>query len=59
MPQLDLENLAEQIQKPDKSVHRMLSNTGNPTMGNLSAIFAAVQKTLNVDIHTKTVRHTQ
>jgi DNA-binding phage protein len=37
------EALAERIQKPSKSVHRMLSTTGNPTMDNLSAIFAAVK----------------
>ena len=37
------EGLAERIQKPSKSVHRMLSAAGNPTMDNLSAIFLAVK----------------
>lgn len=37
------EALAERIQKPSKSVHRMLSVDGNPTMDNLSAIFSAVK----------------
>ena len=37
------EELAERIQKPSKSVHRMLSAGGNPTMDNLSAIFSAVK----------------
>jgi DNA-binding phage protein len=37
------EGLAERIQKPSKSVHRMLSAAGNPTMDNLSAIFQAVK----------------
>ena len=37
------EELAQRIQKPSKSVHRMLSAGGNPTMDNLSAIFSAVK----------------
>ncbi len=37
------EGLAERIQKPSKSVHRILSAAGNPTMDNLSAIFLAVK----------------
>jgi DNA-binding phage protein len=37
------EELAERINKPSKSVHRMLSLSGNPTMDNLSVIFAAVK----------------
>lgn len=35
------ESLAEDIHKPAKSLHRMLSKSGNPTMSNISAIFAA------------------
>jgi DNA-binding phage protein len=30
--------LAEEINKPAKSLHRMLSKRGNPTMDNLAAI---------------------
>jgi len=44
------ERLAEEIHKPSKSLHRMLSASGNPTMENLSAIFATIKKTLHVKI---------
>ena len=37
------EELAERIQKPSKSVYRMLSVGGNPTMKSLSGIFCAVR----------------
>ena len=33
----------------------MLSTSGNPTMSNLSAIFAAIKRLLKVDIQTKVV----
>lgn len=46
------ERLAEEIHKPSKSLHRMLSTSGNPTMENLSAIFATIKKTLHVRIDT-------
>jgi len=46
------ERLAEEVNKPSKSLHRMLSTSGNPTMENLSAIFATIQKTLHVRIDT-------
>ncbi len=36
------EALAQEIQKPAKSLHRMLSQSGNPTMSNISAVFAAL-----------------
>lgn len=49
------ESLAEEIHKPAKSLHRMLSTSGNPTMSNLSAIFAAIKRMLKVDIQTKVV----
>jgi DNA-binding phage protein len=51
------EELAKHIKKSDKSLHRMLSSTGNPTMANLSAIFATIQKKLKIDIHTKITKH--
>jgi DNA-binding phage protein len=47
------ERLAEEVHKPSKSLHRMLSASGNPTMENLSAIFAIIKKTLNVRIDTR------
>ena len=46
------ERLAEEVNKPSKSLHRMLSISGNPTMENLSAIFATIKKTLHVRIDT-------
>lgn len=45
------EELAQRIQKPSKSVHRMLSTAGNLTMDNLSAIFAAVKPEVNKGAH--------
>jgi DNA-binding phage protein len=46
------ESLAEEINKPAKSLHRMLSTSGNPTMSNVSAIFAAIKRALKVEVHT-------
>lgn len=44
------EALAKDIHTPSKSLHRMLSKSGNPTMENLSAILVAIKKALHVDI---------
>jgi len=49
------ENLAEEIHKPAKSLHRMLSASGNPTMTNISSIFAAIKKSLGVQVRTRVV----
>lgn len=49
------ESLAKEIHKPAKSLHRMLSASGNPTMSNISAIFAAIKRALKVDIRTTVV----
>jgi DNA-binding phage protein len=49
------ENLAQEIQKPAKSLHRMLSASGNPTMSNISAIFAAIKHQLRVEVRTQVV----
>jgi DNA-binding phage protein len=49
------EALAEEIHKPAKSLHRMLSASGNPTMTNISSIFAAIKKNLRVQVRTKVV----
>lgn len=49
------ETLAQEIGKPAKSLHRMLSVAGNPTMENISAIFAATQKQLGLEVRTKVV----
>ncbi len=47
------EALAEEIHKPAKSLHRMLSRSGNPTMSTISAVFAAIKGTLKVEGHTQ------
>ena len=49
------ESLAEEIHKPAKSLHRRLSASGNPTMTNISSIFAAIKKNLRVQVRTKVV----
>ena len=49
---LGFESLAEEIHKPAKSLHRMLSASGNPTMSNISAIFAAIKRALGVEVRT-------
>jgi DNA-binding phage protein len=49
------ESLAQDIHKPAKSLHRMLSKSGNPTMSNISAIFAAIKRALKVEIRTTVV----
>ena len=49
------EALAEEIHKPAKSLHRMLSQSGNPTMSNVSAIFAAIQRALKVEVRAQVV----
>ncbi len=52
---LGFEQLAELTDKPSKSLHRMLSPKGNPSMDNLAAIFGAVCARLKVDIEVHTV----
>ncbi len=49
------EKLAQEVDRPSKSLHRMLSSSGNPTMSNLSAIIAAVKKSLHVKIKAEVV----
>ena len=48
------EGLALATAKPSKSLHRMLSEHGNPSMDNLAAIFGAVRKKLGVKLRVKT-----
>jgi hypothetical protein len=40
---------------PSKSLHRMLSPKGNPSMDNLAAIFDAIRKCLKVSLKAHTV----
>jgi len=51
------EQIAATTNRPSKSIHRMLSARGNPTMESLSAVFSAIRKVLNVTFETHTVRH--
>ena len=61
---IGFELLAEKLDKSSKSVHRMLSLKGNPTMDNLTSIFSVLQDKLNFNIevklspHNKTVKQT-
>lgn len=49
------EALSEMTHKPSKSLHRMLSQRGNPSMDNLAAIFGAIKKGLKVDFDVRVV----
>lgn len=49
------EQLATLTAKPSKSLHRMLSPTGNPSMDNLSAIFHALRDGLKVSLEARSV----
>lgn len=46
------EPLAEDVHKPSKSHHRLLSASGKPTMVNLSKILLAIKQALNPEIRT-------
>jgi len=50
------ERLARETAKPAKSLHRMLSKRGNPSMDNLATIFGAVRKNLGVAIEAHAVK---
>jgi DNA-binding phage protein len=49
------ETLARLTDRPSKSLHRMLSSNGNPSMDNLAAIFGALRGRLRVDIKVQAV----
>ncbi|MBE0464824.1 MAG: helix-turn-helix domain-containing transcriptional regulator [Halomonadaceae bacterium] len=49
------EALSQQTGKPSKSLHRMLTPSGNPSMDNLAAIIGAVRKSLKVNLEVHTV----
>jgi DNA-binding phage protein len=53
---LGFEKLAKLTDTPSKSLHRMLSPKGNPSMDNLAAIFAALGNRLKVDLKVRAVR---
>src|SRR5271156_139982 len=49
---LGFESLAKLTDVPSKSLHRMLSPKGNPSMDNLAAIFQAVSSKISRTIRT-------
>ena len=50
---IGFELLAEELNKPSKSIHRMLSPRGNPTMDNLTNILSVLQSKLDYAIEVK------
>lgn len=52
---IGFETLASVTEKPSKSLHRMLSVNGNPTMDNLIAILHALRQQLNVEIKVQVI----
>jgi len=52
---LGFEQLAALTDKPSKSLHRMLSPKGNPSMDNLAAIFGAMRTNLKVELEVRVV----
>ncbi|HXQ53377.1 MAG TPA: transcriptional regulator [Stellaceae bacterium] len=53
---LGFEHLAEETGKPSKSLQRMLSKQGNPSMDNLAAIIGVLRRTLRVDLRANAVK---
>ena len=52
---IGFEKLASLTSKPSKSLHRMLSVKGNPTMENLNAILTVLCQHLDVNIEVRAV----
>ena len=52
---IGFEQLAALTHKPSKSLHRMLSPAGNPSMDNLAAIFLAMRQKLQVSLSAHSV----
>ena len=50
---IGFEALSDITEKPSKSLHRMLSANGNPTMDNLIVILQALRQQLNVEIRVQ------
>ena len=53
---IGFEKLAVKVGRPAKSLHRMLSKQGNPSMDNLAAIIGALRKELGVELEARTVK---
>jgi DNA-binding phage protein len=52
---IGFEALAAETAKPAKSLHRMLSKGGNPTMDNLAAILGVLRRRLGVELQARAV----
>ena len=52
---IGFEQLATLTLKPSKSLHRMLSAGGNPSMDNLAAIVDALRTSLNLSFEARSV----
>jgi DNA-binding phage protein len=52
---IGFEGLAAATGRPSKSLHRMLSAKGNPTMDDLTLIFGVFRQELGVEIQVQTV----
>jgi DNA-binding phage protein len=53
---IGFKGLAVRVGRPAKSLHRMLSKEGNPSMNNLAAILAALRHELGVELAAHTVK---
>lgn len=54
---IGFEGLADELDKPSKSLHRMLAPAGNPTMENLFQVIHALKQNQGIDIEfTSTVK---
>ncbi|AOB30504.1 transcriptional regulator [Bordetella sp. H567] len=49
------EQLARESARPSKSLHRMLSRAGNPSMDNLAVIFSVITRRLGVSLEVRDV----
>lgn len=52
---IGFEQLAKETSKPSKSLHRMLSANGNPTMDNLALIFKIVGEQLETNLEVRAI----
>ncbi len=50
---IGFEQLAAEVQKPSKSLHRMLGPRGNPTTANFFAVLRVLQKRAGVKLTVK------
>jgi DNA-binding phage protein len=55
---IGFEALATLTDRPSKSLHRMLSPSGNPTMDNLTLILRTLQEKLNIQVSIQTTPRT-